>query len=404
DLTFFITENPDEPWLTVSPLAGTLAGNESMDITLTLDATGIPVGSYSTTLEVSSNDPDDPLVLVTVNLQVNAQPVIDFDPDSMSFVLDPDQEDSLVMTLYNLGSGTLDFTLDDEDVTNPLKFNIIRKKKKNSKQSYPSFDPPKDYKDTRTGHSPMMGSGGPDAFGHKWIDSDEPGGPVFNWIDITSVGTPVTLSDDDGIQVPLPFTFNFYGIDYTDIAIGSNGYLTFGSNWTDFSNDPIPDPNEPNDIICPFWDDLNPTLGGTIHYYHDAANNQFIVQYTDIQHFGGSAPYTFEVILNANGQILFQYLSMQGDLLSATVGIENFDASDGLEVVYNAPYIHDNLSVRIAADSPWLSENPTSGTIPPGGSMDIQVIANSTGLLGGDYFADVLIHSNDPVTPDTSMR
>ncbi|RMG43070.1 MAG: hypothetical protein D6732_00490, partial [Methanobacteriota archaeon] len=33
DLTFFITENPDEPWLTVSPLAGTLAGNESMDIT-----------------------------------------------------------------------------------------------------------------------------------------------------------------------------------------------------------------------------------------------------------------------------------------------------------------------------------------------------------------------------------
>ncbi|RMI03425.1 MAG: choice-of-anchor D domain-containing protein, partial [Calditrichaeota bacterium] len=95
---------------------------------------------------------------------------------------------------------------------------------------------------------------------------------------------------------------------------------------------------------------------------------------------------------------------MQGDLLSATVGIENFDASDGLEVVYNAPYIHDNLAVRISADSPWLSENPTSGTVPPGGSMDIQVIANSTGLLGGDYFADVLIHSNDPVTPDTSMR
>ncbi len=398
DLTFFISENPDVSWLDVSPLAGTLAGNQSQDISLTLDATGLPSGSYSTMLDITSNDTANPVVHVSVDLVVNSAPIIGFFPDSLSFTMDPDQVDSMVMTITNTGAGPLDFLLDDEDV---IGARILRVK--HPKQPTYSIDTPKDYKDTRPGRSPALGAGGPDLFGHKWIDSDEPGGPVFNWIDITAMGTPVTLGDDDGIQVPLPFTFNFYGTDYTDIAIGSNGYLTFGSDWTDFSNDPIPDPNDPNDIIAPFWDDLNPGLGGTIHYYFDAATNQFIVQYTDIQHFGGSAPYTFEVILNSNGQILFQYLSMQGDLLSSTVGIENFDASDGLEVVFNAAYLHDNLAVRIAADSPWLSENPIVGTVPAGGSMDIQVIANTTGLLGGPYDANVLIHSNDPVTPDTSM-
>ena len=44
----------------------------------------------------------------------------------------------------------------------------------------------------------------------------------------------------------------------------------------------------------------------------------------------------------------------------------------------------------------WLSVIPTSGTVPPNGSMDITVSFNSDGLTTGSYTTDILVNSNDP--------
>src|SRR6185295_10266814 len=44
----------------------------------------------------------------------------------------------------------------------------------------------------------------------------------------------------------------------------------------------------------------------------------------------------------------------------------------------------------------WLSVEPSVGTVPPGGSVDVQVTFNATGLFGGGYDGSIQVASNDP--------
>jgi hypothetical protein len=227
-----------------------------------------------------------------------------------------------------------------------------------------------------------------------WIDSDEPNGPSFDWVEISGVGTPLNLYDDDYATVSLPWSFEFYGVSKTSMKISSNGYLTFGTDGTDYTNDPIPSSYDPNDLIAVFWDDLNPSTGGEVYYYYDAANDRFIVEWYQVPHYYDSGSYTFEAILYPTGQILFQYLSMVGTLNSATIGIENADASDGLQVAYNQNYVHDALAVRIYRG--WLQVSPSSGIVEPGGETQISVFADASFLEAGTYQGTISISSNDP--------
>jgi hypothetical protein len=44
----------------------------------------------------------------------------------------------------------------------------------------------------------------------------------------------------------------------------------------------------------------------------------------------------------------------------------------------------------------WLSEDPTNGTVDPGTQASITVTLDTTSLDFGDYYADIIITSNDP--------
>ncbi|MBI4814678.1 MAG: hypothetical protein HY791_00385 [Deltaproteobacteria bacterium] len=71
-------------------------------------------------------------------------------------------------------------------------------------------------------------------------------------------GTPLAFSDEDDGQAlaSLPFRFRFFDQDYDQVLVSTNGYLSFGSNATAYSNDPIPNTGTPNALIAVFWDDL----------------------------------------------------------------------------------------------------------------------------------------------------
>src|SRR3989304_9358336 len=75
-------------------------------------------------------------------------------------------------------------------------------------------------------------TGGPDAYGYTWIDSNEPGGPTYSWFDISVIGNPVTGLGDDNIIGPKPLGgfFQYYWYQVDKCWIGSNGYLSFGNS------------------------------------------------------------------------------------------------------------------------------------------------------------------------------
>ncbi|MEE8417695.1 MAG: hypothetical protein V3S06_03440, partial [candidate division Zixibacteria bacterium] len=194
----------------------------------------------------------------------------------------------------------------------------------------------------------ILDQGGPDEFGYTWIDSDEPGGPSYSWIDIVDIGEqiPITLDDQNLGPLDIGFDFSFYGETFSTFNICSNGWISFTSTSGDYSNDPIPNPSAPENLVAPFWDDLYPPNGGEFWYHSDGF--QLVISFIDVPHIGTGGPYTFQIILRQSGAIIFQYLEMLPPLNSSTVGIQNGDGSIGLQVAYNAEYIHDELAIRIA--------------------------------------------------------
>jgi hypothetical protein len=117
-------------------------------------------------------------------------------------------------------------------------------------------------------------TGGPDAFGYTFIDSDEPGGPIYSFVEISSTGTafPLPLSSLEG-PLSLGFDFNFYGVNSSEVSAASNGYLWFNngvSHVVDSSPDcPLPNTLGNENYIAALHDNLdgNQNVPNGMGYY-----------------------------------------------------------------------------------------------------------------------------------------
>ncbi len=67
--------------------------------------------------------------------------------------------------------------------------------------------------------------------------------------------------------------------------------------------------------------------------------------------------------------------------------------------------LHNALLYLAAAteEIPWLSEDPISGTVPPGECTVVEVTFDSTGMAPGDYLGSLVIASDDPDTPEVAI-
>ncbi len=247
------------------------------------------------------------------------------------------------------------------------------------------------------------GSGGPDGGNYFWKDSDDPEGPNYSWIEISSSGTAIPTLLVDGVSdfIDLGFTFKFYNTNYTKLKISANGVLTFNSFAVTPSNTNIPNSNTPNNLLCPYWDDLDPTAQGTVYYYHDAPNSRFIVQYDNIPNYGTSNNNTFQIILNTDGTIVFQYKTITQT--SYTVGLENVSGTIGTQLAYNNTYLKNSFAIRFRPVPEWISLAPPTGTVYNSGNQIISATCNASGMLIGDHYGIVSVNSNDPDTPSSNI-
>ncbi len=276
-----------------------------------------------------------------------------------------------------------------------------------------NYDDLKGVDDPRQGAPVEKNAGGPDAFGYFWLDSDDPGGPVFNWVDISGSGFDVVgdLADDNSAgPYPIGFSFPYYDSVYTQLYIGSNGIVGFApdSMKSRFKKH-IPNDTIPNAILAWMWDDLNPTDANNpgAHVYVGNDGGNCVIQFVDYPEYaaGVGDVITAEIILSPDGSIMFQYLTVPAgfDVASSTVGIENPDGTDGLEVAYLTAYVKSNLAVQFVQPYRWLSMETTSGALAGGAADTLPVKFTTVDLDSGLYQANIVVSTNDPANPTMTI-
>jgi len=218
---------------------------------------------------------------------------------------------------------------------------------------------------------------GPDKYGYFAYDSNDTNysqAPVYNWVELDDSATTLSLKDDDSATINLPITFKYYGKDYNSMTLCSNGWASFGATWqNDFTNWSIPSALGPYAMLAPYWDDLKGlmTAPGTwddvkVRYYHDQANNRFIIDWKDTYNgFNNSSLEKFQIILypknDDDGDIVFQYHTIDNPASTnnyATVGIENHLQNDGVLYTYANIYpataspLTAGLAIKFTTNAP----------------------------------------------------
>jgi len=204
---------------------------------------------------------------------------------------------------------------------------------------------------------------GPDEYGYYAYDSFDSAfaqTPQHQWIEADPLlggeGDVWLIMDDGSTTIDLPFTFRFYGNDYDQLTMCSNGWISFlPTDMEDFYNHYIPAALGPYAMVAGYWDDLKGMKTGVdnegngifndirLIYWHDAANNRFIVQWNDaynrynIDLMEDASLEKFQIILypqaDRDGDIVVQYHTVDNPGTTSnycTVGIENHLQTEGL--------------------------------------------------------------------------
>jgi len=214
-------------------------------------------------------------------------------------------------------------------------------------------------------------------------------GPAGGYLPLSLFGGNLVIpgGDDTLTNVNVP-TFSYGGESYTQIGVASNGYVVVGGGSAadvNFFPQTFPNTARPNNVMAPFWTDLN-TTGGTVgnnailvNTLTDGAGHSWIVvDFEKVKNFSNSTTHTGEIWIQYQGgeQLTWSYEAANaasGDPGSAiNWGAENRDGTSGKNLAA-APA--NNTEYR-----PVLSPPTAGGSV----SIPFDVFSKKTGTFHSD--------------------
>jgi hypothetical protein len=203
--------------------------------------------------------------------------------------------------------------------------------------------------------------------------------------------------DASSTSITLPFTFNFYGANYSTVFINNNGNISFNNYYSQFTANPFPDPTY--NMIAPFWADVDTRNPGGFGpndtsgvVYFKITPTAMIVKWDRVGYYNAHTDKqnTFQLIIT-NGQdtllpagknVGYCYGDMQwttGDVngsggfgAPATVGVNRGNGSDYFQVgTFYQPTPYFDGPYNAPDGVYWLNNQgmyfdvATVGNIPP---------------------------------------
>ncbi len=197
------------------------------------------------------------------------------------------------------------------------------------------------------------------------------GSPAGGYLPLSAFGIDPEVFGDETIANYTVPAFQWGSETYTQVGIDSNGYVVVGGG-TDADNEccnvqTFPDPARPNNVLAPYWTDLDLSAGGALRIgvLTDGVTDWLIVDWEGAYAWGTTQANSFQIWiqLGATEGTWFAYDALDGPSDALNIGAENRDGSSGVNLV-GAPTAAD----YVITTSPPL----------PGGSVTITYEASAS--------------------------
>ncbi|HNT53606.1 MAG TPA: hypothetical protein PKG95_02775 [Anaerolineaceae bacterium] len=415
-------------WLIEEPLNGTVAPGECTFPVITFDTTGLSAGGYVANLNVSSNDPYNPLLVLPVQMTVLDSADLVVAPEFIETSVLMGEEIDEVLNIANTGNAPMHYRL--------LEYNQPFKGTQSTGQGEWLYR-------AETGVLMDSNSGPQLAYpaAYRWTPATPPKGggmSILVYADDYYHAAPSTMVDQALRYLGVPYTA-FYNGDFpgfqaalendgpwdlvlvshenftspgNDFLTALNDYVTAGGNliisswqmssyashplWTTLGVTWAADDNDPPDPV--YWwlpDHPNFNYFDPLPELTSLTGGRYGTYGQHVEPLGGfvalagytGTPTTNEAALVTRG-------SDGGTIFKAFADGQN-DADLDLDGMPDNAELWSNLIRGIPdwtyPDIPWLSAAPVDGALAPGENVDVTLHFDGDGLMPGTHTASLVL-------------